>query len=100
MDFLRPVDVGDLLRFKARVLHVDTTLGYQCVDVEVECLVTRPERKSTEMSNTFLFTFHVGDEDVTGHEMRRVLPVSKEDAAHVWERCHRPRLDTATDHGR
>ena len=50
MDFLRPVDVGDLLRFKARVLHVDAThcdTG-QCVDVEVECLVTKPESRSAE----------------------------------------------------
>ena len=106
MDFLRPVDVGDLLRFKARVLHVDAThcdTG-QCVDVEVECLVTKPESRSAELSNTFLFTFHVENEPQGGaahaRKARRVLPASREDAAHVWERCLRPRLDTETDYGR
>ncbi len=63
------MDVGDLLRFKARVLHVDFDNGKdnkvsshdntQCVDVEVECFVTRPEMVTSEVSNTFLFTFFV-----------------------------------------
>ena len=104
MDFLKPVDVGDLLRFKARVLHVDTTskTSETCVDVEVECLVTKPEETSAELSNTFLFTFHVENEAAgrDGRKARRVLPASREDAAHVWERCLRPRLDTETDYGR
>ena len=104
MDFLKPVDVGDLLRFKARVLHVDTTseTSKTCVDVEVECLVTKPEETSAELSNTFLFTFHVETEagGRDGRKVRRVLPASREDAAHVWERCLRPRLDTETDYGR
>ena len=104
MDFLKPVDVGDLLRFKARVLHVDTTskTSKTCVDVEVECLVTKPEETSAELSNTFLFTFHVENEagGRDGRKVRRVLPASREDAAHVWERCLRPRLDTETDYGR
>jgi acyl-coenzyme A thioesterase 9 len=104
MDFLKPVDVGDLLRFKARVLHVDTTSKTceTCVDVEVECLVTKPEETSAELSNTFLFTFHVENEagGRDGRKVRRVLPASREDAAHVWERCLRPRLDTETDYGR
>jgi acyl-coenzyme A thioesterase 9 len=104
MDFLKPVDVGDLLRFKARVLHVDTTskTSETCVDVEVECLVTKPEETSAELSNTFLFTFHVENEagGRDGRKVRRVLPASREDAAHVWERCLRPRLDTETDYGR
>ena len=106
MDFLRPVDVGDLLRFKARVLHVDAThcdTG-QCVDVEVECLVTKPESRSAELSNTFLFTFHVENEPQGGaddaRKPRRVLPATREDAALVWERCIRPRVDTETDYGR
>ena len=104
MDFLKPVDVGDLLRFKARVLHVDTTskTSETCVDVEVECLVTKPEETSAELSNTFLFTFHVENEAAgrDGRKARRVLPASREDAAHVWERCLRPWLDTETDYGR
>jgi acyl-coenzyme A thioesterase 9 len=108
MDFLKPVDVGDLLRFKARVLHVDFDNGKdnkvsshdntQFVDVEVECFVTRPEMVTSEVSNTFLFTFFVDSQN--GKTTKRVLPNSKEDAAHVWERCVRPRIDTETDYGR
>ena len=98
MDFLKPVDVGDLLRFKARVVHVRDA----CVDVEVECLVTKPEERSAELSNTFLFTFHVEGEGGGrgGRKARRGLPASREDAAHVWERCIRPRMDAETDCGR
>ena len=101
MDFLKPVDVGDLLRFKARVLHVDAALASEaCVDVEVECLVTKPEESSSALSNTFLFTFRLEDEGGGrgGRKARRVLPASREDAVHVWERCVRPRMDAKTEY--
>jgi len=75
--------------------------------------VTKPEAVSSEVSNTFMFTFLVGvkvevgeaSSDVehasfTSSEARtvvvatpkRVLPTSREEAAHIWERCKRPRL--------
>ena len=111
MDFLRPVDIGDLLRFRARVLRAGEAReegGRPCVDVEVEALVTKPEAVTSEVSNTFMFKFYVGgksgveggDEDGgarraegTSRSPRRVLPKSREEAAHIWERCERPRLD-------
>lgn len=170
MNFLRPVDIGDLLRFRAKVLRAATSgSGRPCVDVEVEALVTRPEAVTSDVSNTFMFTFYLGsksgveggDEDkgkrplkpevggavggavgaaaegvvegavegavegtvagaVAGavkgvaegafegafegavetatekapkSPRRRVLPGSREEAAHVWERCERPRLE-------
>jgi acyl-coenzyme A thioesterase 9 len=44
MNFLRPVEVGDLMRVRARVLHsAQTSCGRPVVDVEVEALVTKPE---------------------------------------------------------
>lgn len=105
MDFLRAVDIGDLLRFRARVLHASVRKGGRvCVDVEVEALVTKPEAVTSDVSNTFMFSFYVGGESgVEGGEERegtkcvaartRVLPTSREEAAHIWERCERPRLE-------
>ena len=90
MNFLRPVEVGDLMRIRARVLHSRlTSCGRPSVDVEVEALVTKPESLRSEVSNTFMFKFDVGDAN-EGRAVRRVLPSSREEAAHVWEKCVRP----------
>ena len=90
MNFLRPVEVGDLMRIRARVLHATrTSCGRPSVDVEVEALVTKPESLRSEVSNTFMFKFDVGDAN-EGRVVRRVLPSSREEAAHVWEKCVRP----------
>ena len=85
MNFLRPVEVGDLMRIRARVLHSgQTSCGRPSVDVEVEALVTKPESLRSEVSNTFMFKFYVGEAN-EGRVARRVLPSSREEAAHVWE---------------
>jgi acyl-coenzyme A thioesterase 9 len=102
MDFLRPVDVGDLLRLKSRVLHASVSDEDEhkrsCVDVEVEAFVTKPERAASEVSNTFLFKFYVGAGGEGGATVtRRVAPMSREDAEHVWERCERPKLQAEAD---
>ena len=90
MNFLRPVEVGDLMRVRARVLHsAQTSCGRPVVDVEVEALVTKPESMRSEVSNTFMFKFYVGERN-EGRVARRVLPSSREEAAHVWEKCVRP----------
>ena len=96
MNFLKPVDVGDLLRFRARVLDANAAAddARPCVDVEVEALVTKPEEGSSEVSNTFMFKFYVGGAD-EARVARTPLPATREEAAHVWERCRRPKLDPA-----
>ncbi|KAF5175031.1 Acyl-coenzyme a thioesterase 9 protein [Thalictrum thalictroides] len=50
VDFLRPVDVGDFLRFKACVLYTELeNLEQPLINVEVVAHVTKPElRKTTE----------------------------------------------------
>jgi acyl-coenzyme A thioesterase 9 len=68
------------------------------VDVEVEAFVTKPERAASEVSNTFLFKFYVGAGGEGGATVtRRVAPMSREDAEHVWERCERPKLQAEAD---
>jgi acyl-coenzyme A thioesterase 9 len=81
--------------------------------------VTKPEAVTSDVSNTFMFKFYVGGksgveggddqqagrskeerkEEGAGAQLasagprRRVLPKSREEAAHIWERCERPRLE-------
>ena len=111
MNFLRPVDVGDLLRFRARVLNARNPgeeepgggdgstftrrIDRPCVDVEVEALVTKPEANFAEVSNTFMFKFWVGAAG-EGRTVKTPVPKSPEEAAHVWERCVR---EDAEDEG-
>lgn len=81
ISFDKPVDVGDLLVFKARVLYtcpnggclghyVDKHDGLPLVIVEVECWVNCPERQHADISNVFYFTFALPNKA----SCRRVLP--------------------------
>ncbi|XP_068636165.1 acyl-coenzyme A thioesterase 2, chloroplastic-like [Aristolochia californica] len=68
VDFFRPVDVEDFLRFKSWVLFVEAMNPAQpLIHVAVEAHVTRPERKISEMSNRFNFTFTLRDALKKGH---------------------------------
>jgi acyl-CoA hydrolase len=72
--FRHPVDVGDLMRLTAFVVHTqrdgarpDTAL----VAVDVEARVLNPEGLSTRVTNTFTFTYAV---QLGGRPLRRVVP--------------------------
>lgn len=63
-----------------------TLSGIDCVQcaqnvlmVEVEASVTRPEEVSSNQTNTFLFYFHTQPDKL----LKRVLPSTLEEAAHV-----------------
>ncbi|GMY33715.1 acyl-coenzyme A thioesterase 9, mitochondrial [Fagus crenata] len=90
VDFLRPVDVGDFLRFKSCVLYTELEIPDQpLIYVEVVAHVTRPELRSSEVSNTFYFTFTVRPEAKTtknGMRIRNVVPASEEEAHRILER--------------
>ncbi|XP_022771596.1 acyl-coenzyme A thioesterase 9, mitochondrial-like [Durio zibethinus] len=90
VDFLRPVDVGDFLRLKSCVLYTELENPDQpLVNVEVVAHVTRPEIRSSEVSNTFYFTFTVRPEaKVTknGFKIRNVVPATEEEARRILER--------------
>lgn len=88
VDFLRPVDVGDFLRFKSCVLYTQLDDPKEpLINIEVTAHVTRPELRSSEVSNTFYFTFTVHPEVLEGGlRIRKVLPATEEEARHVLER--------------
>ncbi|PSS35753.1 Acyl-coenzyme A thioesterase [Actinidia chinensis var. chinensis] len=88
VDFLRPVDVGNFLRLKSCVLYVELDNKDQpLINVEVVAHVTRPEFRSSEVSNKFYFTFTIGPEAVkNGPRIRNVVPATEEEARRVIER--------------
>ncbi|XP_051134534.1 acyl-coenzyme A thioesterase 2, chloroplastic-like isoform X2 [Andrographis paniculata] len=90
VDFLRPVDVGDFLRFKSCVLYTEFETSEQpLINVEVVAHVTRPELRSSEVSNRFYFTFTVRPEAKAknnGHRIRKVVPATEEEARRIIER--------------
>eukprot|EP00897_Mesotaenium_endlicherianum_P010863 jgi/Mesen1/9805/ME000007S09857 len=80
VDFRRPVDIGNLLRFRSRVLYTEEAPGGRPrIHVEVVAHV----------SNTFYFTFSA-DPGLTGGSagggVRRVLPATEEEARIIISR--------------
>lgn len=89
VDFLRPVDVGDFLRLKSCVLYTEIeNVDQPLINVEVVAHVTRPELRTSEISNTFYFTFTVHSEAMkkNGTKIRSVVPATEEEARRVLER--------------
>ncbi|KAK8460165.1 hypothetical protein SEVIR_2G285600v4 [Setaria viridis] len=88
VDFLKPVDVGDFLRFKSCVLYTQLDNPEQpLVNVEVVAHVTRPELRKSEVSNTFHFTFTVCSNMLkNGLKIRNVVPSTEEEARRILER--------------
>ncbi|XP_047317358.1 acyl-coenzyme A thioesterase 2, chloroplastic-like [Impatiens glandulifera] len=89
VDFLRPVDVGDFLRFKACVLYTEAENSDEpIINVEVVAHVTRPELRSSEVSNKFYFKFTVSQEvkaTKDGFRIRKVVPATEEEARRILE---------------
>ncbi|TYI00900.1 hypothetical protein ES332_A11G164100v1 [Gossypium tomentosum] len=90
VDFLRPVDVGDFLRLTSCVLYTELENPDQpLINVEVVAHVTRPEIRSSDVSNTFNFTFSVRPEakaTKNGFKIRNVVPATEEEARRILER--------------
>ncbi|AES80467.1 acyl-CoA thioesterase, putative [Medicago truncatula] len=97
VDFLRPVDVGDFLRLKSCVLYTELHDPDQpLINVEVVAHVTRPELRSSEVSNTFHFTFTVRPEAKAmknGFKLRNVVPATEEEARRILERIDADNLN-------
>ncbi|KAK7362724.1 hypothetical protein VNO77_04845 [Canavalia gladiata] len=88
VDFFKPVDVGNFLRLKSCVLYTELdNLTEPVVNVEVVAHVTKPELRSSEVSNRFYFTFGVDPEAIkNGLRIRNVVPATEEEARKVFER--------------
>ncbi|CAN1236023.1 Acyl-coenzyme A thioesterase 2, chloroplastic [Linum grandiflorum] len=90
VDFLRPVDVGDFLRLKSCVLYTELENPDEpLINVEVVAHVTKPELRSSEVTNTFYFTFTVRPEakaSKNGSTLRNVVPTTEEEARLILER--------------
>ncbi|KAI3908568.1 hypothetical protein MKW92_033920 [Papaver armeniacum] len=83
VDFLRPVDVGDFLRFKSCVLYTKLDNPLQpLIHIEVVAHVTKPELRTSEVSNSFHFTFSVRNLHImkNGFSIRSVVPATEEEA--------------------
>jgi len=87
ISFDSPVDVGDLLVFKSRILYTQPDGGdlgeyvedhkdMPLVIVEVEAWVTEPEAVDARVSNVFYFTFALPNKK----SCRNVLPGNLEEA--------------------
>ncbi|KAK6930435.1 hypothetical protein RJ641_004529 [Dillenia turbinata] len=82
------VDVGDFLRLKSCVLFTEFEYPARpLINVEVVAHVTQPELRSSEVSNTFYFTFTVRPEAMkSGFKIQNVVPATEEEARRVLER--------------
>ncbi|URE45563.1 thioesterase [Musa troglodytarum] len=87
VDFLKPVDLRDFLRLKSCVLYTQLDSPAQSlINVEVVAYVMRPELRTSEISNTFSFTFTVNrDARKNGLKIRNVVPATEEEARPVLE---------------
>ncbi|KAJ8550719.1 hypothetical protein K7X08_000089 [Anisodus acutangulus] len=88
VDFLKPVDVGNFLRLKSCVLYTELENSSKpLINVEVVAHVMRPELRSSEVSNSFYFTFTVQQDSLRhGTRVRNVVPGTEEEARRVIER--------------
>lgn len=88
VDFVRPVDVGNFLRMKSCVLYTELQDPIRpLIHVEVVAHVTRPELRTSEVSNKFYFTFTIDEEAAKkGLKVRSVFPSTEEEARRVIDR--------------
>ncbi|KAL8170264.1 hypothetical protein V2J09_022068 [Rumex salicifolius] len=101
VDFLRPVDVGDFLRFQSCILYTELEDSERpFINVEVIAHVTRPEIRSSEVSNTFYFTFTVCPKSKkvqNGFSIRKVVPATEEEARRILERMDAKALQSTNN---
>ena len=76
IQFLKSVEIGDLVRLKSRVTYSSDDPVKPTVHVEVTCQVMKPEKAVSYISNTFHFIYGF-DSNVT---LRRVVPSNIEEA--------------------
>ena len=76
IQFLKSVEIGDLIRLKSRVTYSSDDPVKPTVHVEVTCQVMKPEKAVSYISNTFHLIYGF-DSNIT---LRRVVPSNYEEA--------------------
>ncbi|KAG5010699.1 hypothetical protein AAZX31_07G189700 [Glycine max] len=101
VDFFKPVDVGNFLRLKSCVLYTELdNIAEPLVNVEVVAHVTKPEHRSSEVSNRFYFTFGVDPVAIkNGLRLLHVVPATEEEARKVLERMDAENLSLVKKDG-
>lgn len=97
-----PVNVGDLLKFRSRVLYTHSQKdslrdfeGFtQTVSLEVETWVIDPVHSSAKISNQFYFTFALPPGT---HSVRRVLPANADEARKIAMRMMSDKVQAEED---
>lgn len=93
VDFIAPVNVGDLLRLDSVVLYTTpkrsesegtrrVVVRPPEIHVEVTAHVVQPETRTSSTVNTFMFAFTVPDLD----EVKRIIPATTDEAARMLAR--------------
>lgn len=89
VSFSAPVDIGDLIVFKSRILYYEDGQ----IHVEVEAWVTEPENAAAKRSNQFYFTFRIEQTP----KRTRVLPANMDEARQIVFRMLREKEQTLND---
>lgn len=89
VSFSAPVDIGDLVVFKSRILYYEDGQ----IHVEVEAWVTEPENATAKRSNQFYFTFSIEQTP----KRTRVLPANMDEARQIIVRMLREKEQTLND---
>jgi len=116
VSFLRPVKIGDLVRFDAAVLYTSNEMdlqGRSTIHVECTAHVCSPEDATSMKSNVFNFTFGMLSDDDdnkkdgngndasnapdTASTLRTIVPSTEEEARRIVNRMHLDRLQADED---
>jgi acyl-coenzyme A thioesterase 9 len=78
IQFKKPVNIGDLLKFTSSVLYTEAETEDQCgeVHVDVSSYILKPEDKQVTICNSYNFTFAVP----RGCTLKQILPSNEEEA--------------------
>jgi len=94
VNFVTPVDVGDLLHMDSRVLYTSYHMHQlPSVHVVVTANVMKPGDSSHTVSNSFFFTFEV----CTDMVLPRIIPESLEESVEALTRYHADLIQKADD---
>jgi acyl-coenzyme A thioesterase 9 len=88
ISFKHPVDVGDLVKLKSRVVYTKNEVDQSIMQVEVTCQIIKLDQMVSVVSNTFDFVFSVDARDLS-MELKEIAPATLEEAAvHLAARKH------------